>query len=277
VLSIVLAGVSAAVWGIADFSGGKASQRAHPLAVTVASQVLGLPVLVLALAVVPGHPTAGDLLWAAAAGIAGFGGIVLLYHALASGAMAVAAPVTAVTAAVIPIAVGLATDQVPRFLALAGAGCAVVAITLVSLAPGSGRAVIGPRLIGLSLTAGALFGVFFALLGQADEEAGMWPVVAARVGSLALGATLMLTIRTRWRLSRGVLPWVAAAGLLDIAANAFYVAAAARGHLSIVAAVASLYPVSTVILALTVDRERVRPVQLLGLALAATALVLVSI
>jgi drug/metabolite transporter (DMT)-like permease len=71
-----------------------------------------------------------------------------------------------------------------------------------------------------------------------------------------------------------VLRWAVAAGALDIAANALYVAAAARGHLSIVAAVASLYPASTVLLAFLVDRERLRAAQLAGLGLAAAALVL---
>ncbi|HWB37087.1 MAG TPA: hypothetical protein VHA75_13800 [Rugosimonospora sp.] len=42
------------------------------------------------------------------------------------------------------------------------------------------------------------------------------------------------------------------------------------------APIAALYPVSTVILAMLVDRERMRPIQLAGLGLAATALVLVA-
>ena len=46
VLSIVLAALSAGVWGTGDFSGGKASQKANPFAVTLLSQLLGLPVLV---------------------------------------------------------------------------------------------------------------------------------------------------------------------------------------------------------------------------------------
>jgi uncharacterized membrane protein len=61
-----------------------------------------------------------------------------------------------------------------------------------------------------------------------------------------------------------------------MSANALYVLAVQRGDLSIIAPVASLYPVSTVLLAMLVDRERMRPVQLAGLGLAATALVLVA-
>lgn len=273
---IVLAGISAAVWGIADFSGGKAARQARPLAVTAVSQLLGLPMLLLCLLVVPGVPRLADAIWGTIAGIAGFLGIVLLYRALSSGAMALAAPVTAVTAALIPMAVGVFVDRAPAVGGLAGAGCAVLAIALVSLGPSGGAKVAAPRLFGVALASGAMFGVFFALLGQTSEEAGMWSLAAVRLSSIPLGVALMLRSGTPWRLPRAVLPWVAAAGLLDVAANALYVAAAARGHLSIVAAIASLYPVSTVLLALTVDRERIRAVQLAGLALAAAALVLVS-
>jgi drug/metabolite transporter (DMT)-like permease len=272
----VLAAASALVWGIADFSGGKASQRAHPLTVTVISQLLCLPALALCLLLVPGTPTGADLAWGAGAGLAGFAGIVLLYRALAGGAMAVVAPVTAVTAAVVPIVIGLLTDRSPGALALGGVGLAVVAVALVSLSPGARRAAVSPRLIGLSLLAGVFFGLFFALLGQSTEDAGMWPLAAGRVGSVLVGLALLLVSRTPARLPSTVLPLVALAGTLEIAANALYLAAAVRGHLSIVAAIAALYPASTVLLALAVDRERLRPIQIAGLGLAATALVLAT-
>jgi uncharacterized membrane protein len=275
-LPIVLAATSALVWGTADFSGGKASRRANPLAVTVVSQVVGLPMLAICLMVVPGTPRAVDLFWGAVAGLAGLAGIVLLYRALASGAMAVVAPVTAVTAALIPMAAGLLSDRTPGALALSGAGLAVVAIALVSLGPGGARGAVTPRLVGQALVAGALFGIFFAVLGQTSESAGMWPLIGVRGSSILVGVAIMLRTATSFRLGPQVFPWVVAAGLLDIAANALYLAAAARGHLSVVAAIASLYPASTVLLALAVDRERLRPLQIAGLGLAATALVLAT-
>jgi drug/metabolite transporter (DMT)-like permease len=274
VLPIVLAAASAVVWGAADFSGGKASQRGNALAVTVVSQILGLPVLAACLLLVPGRPEVADLLWGAAAGAAGLAGIVLLYRALAGGAMAVVAPITAVTAAVVPMAVGLLVSRMPGTVALIGAACAIAAITLVSLGPGGGRDSVTRSLIGLALVAGAMFGVFFALLGQASEASGMWSLVGVRATSIIIGLALAARLRTSLRLRGPVVRWAVVAGALDIAANAFYVAAAARGHLSIVAAVASLYPASTVLLAFMVDRERLRAAQLAGLGLAAAALVL---
>jgi drug/metabolite transporter (DMT)-like permease len=272
----VLAALSALVWGTADYSGGRASQRAHPLAVTVISQTLCLPAVALCVILLPGTPTTADLLWGASSGLAGFAGIVLLYRALAGGAMAVVAPLAAVTAAILPIVVGLFTDRTPGMLALGGAGLAVVAIGLVSLAPHAGRTAVSPRLIAMSLVAGVFFGLFFALLGQSTEEAGMWPLAAGRLASVGVGAAILVGTRIAPRLPRPALGWAAVAGTLEIVANAFYLAAAVRGHLSIVAAIAALYPASTVLLALAVDRERLRPVQIAGLGLAATALVLAT-
>ena len=276
-LPIVLAAVSALAFGTADFSGGKASRWADPIAVTVVSQMLSLPLLVVLVLVVPGTPSALDLGWGLLAGVAGAGGVMLLYRALATGVMAVVAPVTAITAAIVPIVAGLVLADSPGAVALGGAGLAVVAIGLVSLGErGAARRVSG-RVLAMALAAGLLFGVFFALLGQADESAGMWPVLAVRVSSVAFGLALAARTGTRLRLGRRVLGWAAAAGLLDSAANALFLAAAGRGHLSVVAAIASLYPASTVLLALAVDRERLRPVQLAGLGFAAAALVLSSV
>jgi uncharacterized membrane protein len=59
-------------------------------------------------------------------------------------------------------------------------------------------------------------------------------------------------------------------------ANALYLVAVRSGDLSVVAPLASLYPVTTVILALIIDRERLHGVQVAGLAFAVAALVLVS-
>jgi len=275
-LPIVLAALSAGVWGTGDFSGGKASQRAQPLAVALVSQLLGLPVLLICVVLFAGSgPTAGDLGYGAIAGVAGFVGILLLYRGLSRGAMSVFAPVSAVTAAVVPLVVGLVAQKMPSTAALVGAVLAILAIALVSMSGGrTGK--VTPQLIGLALATGAMFGIFFAVLGLAGTSNGLWPMVGVRMGSVGVGLIAAAGTRTSLRLPRGTWRWTATAGVFDIVANMLYVLATERGQLSIVAPIAALYPVSTVLLALAVDRERVRPIQLAGLGVAATALVLVA-
>jgi len=275
VLPILLAALSAVVWGVGDFSGGKATQTSRALAVTVMSQLASLPVLAACVLLVGGRgPTPGALGWGALAGTVGFVGILLLYHGLSQGAMAVFAPVTAVTTAVIPLAVGLALDGTPSTPALVGVGCAVIAIALVSRAPGERRA--SARTVALALLSGLCFGVFFVILGRAGTGAGMWPLVGVRFGSLAAGLLVVVRMREPLRLDRVARRWALIAGPMDVLANALYLYAAAHGQLAIVAPIGALYPVSTVLLALLVDRERVAPTQIAGLGLAATALVLAA-
>lgn len=272
----LLAALAALVWGSGDFCGGKASQRVPPLPVTVLSQLAGLVPLGVLLAVAGGgHPRAADWAWSVGAGMAGFLGILLLYRGLSMGAMAVFAPITAMTAAVVPLVVGLVFDRTPSTTALIGAVCAVVAIGLISAVPG-GRTRASRTVVLLALASGAMFGAFFALLGQVRTGAGAWPLLGLRLGSLGLGLLVVARTSTSLRITGTPLRLALAAGVLDISANGLYLAAAVTGVLSVVAPIAALYPVSTVLLALVVDRERVRAVQVAGLGLAAAALVLAA-
>ncbi|MBO0870429.1 MAG: DMT family transporter [Micromonosporaceae bacterium] len=277
-LPILLAGLTAVVWGTGDFCGGKATQRSSALAVTVLSQVAALPVLVVCVALAGDPlPGAGAFARAVFAGVFGFIGILLLYQGLSRGAMAIFAPVTAVTAAVVPLLAGLLLERRPAPLALVGAGCAVVAIGLVSLTGAdTGREAVTPALIGLALAAGVAFGIFFVLLGRTGPDSGMWPLAGVRVGSIGLGLLALARTRTPLRVARPAVPWMLAAGSFDTLANGTYLLATAGGLLSVIAPIASLYPASTVVLACLVDRERIRPVQLAGLGMAATALVLTA-
>lgn len=245
------------------------------MSVTVFSQLAAVPMIALFLLLVPGRLGVSAVLWGAIAGIAGLFGIALLYQSLAHGAMAVVAPTTAVTAAVVPLIGGLALGERPGFLPIAGAACAIVAIALVSLGGGRGGKT-SPRIFGLALLAGAMFGLFFLLLAGAGEEAGMWPLAAARVAAIPVGLLLLKPVSGSLRLSRRPAMFAVVAGVLDITANGFYLLAAYKGDVSVVAPVASLYPASTVLLALLVNKERLRPIQFAGLGLAAAALVLAS-
>jgi drug/metabolite transporter (DMT)-like permease len=279
VLPILLAALSAIVWGTGDYCGGRAARGASALPVTVLSQLAGLPVLAVSVVLVGGAPTARALGWGAVGGAAGFLGLVLLYKGLSEGSMMIFAPVSAVTSAIVPMGVGLVLGDRPGLLPLVGACVAIVAIGLVSASGATaaeGTARIGLRPIGLALASGALFGIFYSLIGKAGAGAGMWPLVGVRVASVSIGLLVLARTGTSLRLPRRAARWSLVAGPFDLLANVLYLVAAGRGLLSLVAPVGSMYPVSTALLAFLIDRERVRPAQLAGLGLAATALVLVA-
>jgi drug/metabolite transporter (DMT)-like permease len=282
VSSVVLATLCGLIWGIGDFAGGKAAQRAASLPVAWGSKVIGLPLLGLYMLLTYVPAQLAPMAWGAVAGAAGMVGLGLFYRALAAGAMAVVAPITAVTSAAIPVVVGLLLREPATGLRLLGIGCALAAIAMISLVP---RRPEEPTrltsvMLGLSFGAGAAFALYFLLVAQAgrvaDGQVGLWPVVASQCSALVVGGLAILLRRPGpWPQGRTV-GWMAMAGPFDMTSNALFLVASRTGDISVVAPLASLYPVTTVILALVVDRERLRAVQGVGLALAVVALVLVS-
>ena len=281
-LNVALAVLSGLIWGIGDFAGGKATQRAGALLVVWVSKLVSLPLLAIYLIAMYVPITPIGLAWGAMAGVAGLVGLVLFYRALSAGAMTIVAPVTGVTSAAIPVVVGLVWGERPSGSRLLGIGCALLAIALVSIAPNpSGRPqVVSWRLIAVALGSGAGFGLFFILLAVANEAAGgsvgLWPIAGSQLSALIIGGLLILMVRPGpWPRGHG-LRFTMVAGPCDMTANALFLLAARTGDLSIVAPLAALYPVTTVILALVIDHERLRGVQIAGLAFAVAALVLVS-
>ena len=281
-LNVALAVLSGLIWGVGDFAGGKATQRVAVLSVVWLSKLASLPLLAIYLAATYVPITSMSLAWGGLAGVAGLVGLVLFYRALSAGAMTIVAPVTGVTSASIPVVVGLVGGERPSAFQLLGVGCALLAIALVSIAPRppGPRALVSWRLVAAALGAGISFALFFILIDvagdAAGEPAGLWPIAGSQLSSLVIGGLLLMMTRSD-RLPRGAaLRWTMVAGPCDMTANALFLLAGRSGDLSVVAPLAALYPVTTVILALVIDHERLRGIQVAGLAFAVAALVLVS-
>ncbi|MFI6479500.1 EamA family transporter [Nonomuraea sp. NPDC050663] len=272
----MLATACAVVYGTADFLGGLATRRSRVLAVVVLSQVAGFALILLLMPLLPGLFSTPALLWGMAAGVAGAAGLVLFYRALATGVMSVVAPTTAVTSTVLPVVFGLATGERPEVLALAGIVLAVVAVVMVGRSPSRGQRSSAASVLS-ALAAGAGFGGFFILLAQAPEGSGLWPLVGARITSIAAAVLLALATRASLRPGKGALGIIAAAGALDMAANVLYLLAEQQGMLSLVAVLVSLYPASTLVLARFVLGERLQGVQVAGVACALGAVVMIAV
>jgi drug/metabolite transporter (DMT)-like permease len=278
-VAVVLALASAVVYGAADFLGGLSSRRAPVYGVVALSQVIGVLALIPLLPWLGGPVDTSDLAWGATAGIAGATGLVLFYRTLAAGVMSVVAPVTAVTSAAVPVLVGLVGGDSIGPWAAAGIALALVAVVLVSAEGGlSALRAARPANVVPALAAGAAFGIFFVLLDRTSQDSGLTPLVAARVASVALVLLAARAGRQSLAVGRGALPLVALAGLGDMAANALFLLATQQdGQLAIIGILASLYPVSTVVLAQVVLRERLATAQLVGLGAAVTAVVLITL
>jgi drug/metabolite transporter (DMT)-like permease len=192
----------------------------------------------------------------------------------------VEAPITGVCALSLPVLAGLAFGERPGVAALAGVPLAAVAVVLISRGadpahapPSAGGSARG---VPMAIAAGVAVGVFLVAIAQASPQAGLWPLVAARAASVTAAGLIAATMPRRAKLPRGAIPIVAAAGAVDMLANILYLLAVQRGMLSVVGTLSSLYPGATVLLAALVLHERIRPIQLAGLACALGAIVLVT-
>lgn len=271
---VLLALGSAATFGAGDFSGGLASKRAAVYTVIITAQGVGAVFIIgLALLFQETIPPTAELVWGALAGVTGSAGLVLLYRALATGRMGLAAPLSAVVAAALPVLVGISREGFPAPTTLIGFAAALVAVWLIAA---SGSAVLDVRALLLPLISGVFFGVFFVLLDLANDNATFWPLAAARAASLVLVGGLALLTRQPLVTPLALVPLTALAGILDAVGNALYVLAAGSGRLDVAAVLVSLYPASTILLAWLLLKEPINRVQAVGILLALVAIALIA-
>jgi len=265
VTAIALALGASLAWGVGDFLAGVKSRSLHVLTVLAISQAAGFAAVLLWLAVSGDSlPSGTAALSAVAAGIGGCFGLGALYRGMAVGAMGIVAPVSAVSA-VIPFTVGVASGERPGALQLAGILVALGGVALASREPaerGGGRAAG----VGLALVAALGFGLYFVFLDRAADESVPWAVATARGTSSLVAVAVALGVGASLRPGRTHLPVLVAVGLCDVGANVLFGLASTRGFLSVVAVLASLYPIVTVGLAALLLHERIAPSQRAGVA-----------
>jgi drug/metabolite transporter (DMT)-like permease len=239
--------------------------------------------LVLAIARGETAPTTADLGWSVLAGIAGAIGISALYRGLAVGRMGIVAPVTGVMAALIPVAAGIVLEGVPPPLVLFGIGLGILAVILVSRVrdeAGEGSAPTAPPVpsgLGLALTAGVALGAFSVMAAQLSDGHAFGPLVVIRGSEALLIAGTVVVTGAAWRPSRRLVPAISVVGLLDMAGNGAFILAVQAGALAVAAVLSSLYPVTTVILAAAILRERVTRTHALGIGLAMAAIACIAL
>jgi drug/metabolite transporter (DMT)-like permease len=274
-ISVVFGLISAITWGAGDFNGGLAVKRSNPYGVVMIAHVISLVLLIaLALAIGDPLPQPTEWLWGGAAGICGAVGLVLLYKALASGQMSVAAPISALLAAALPVLVGFFTDGLVSWLTLIGFALALVAVWLVSGGMGM-RLDITSFL--MPVIAGVSFGGFFIFIHFASSVSTLWPLVAVRVVSVSSLFLFSLTTRQKWIPARESWLPILLSSILDTAGNTFYVLSAQTGRMDVAAVLGSLYPGSTVLLAWFILKERVSRWQMVGIGAALVAIVMITI
>ena len=277
-MGIVLGLFAALFYGAADFCGGLATKRTSMLAVAIVAQAVGFGLILFALPFFPASAGATDYGWGLLAGVCGGLGIALLYHALSIGKMGVVSPITAVLAAITPVVVGVLRGERLAWYQGLGIAVALVAVVLISMSvDDDGRREFSTVGVKEAIFSGIVLGGFYTFLALAGKHAGLYPLVAARAGSVGFLILVALVMRKSMRPTNGTLPLIALAGAIDMTANVLYLLATYAGYLSIAAVLTSLYPASTVLLARIVLNERLQTVQKFGVACALAGVVLIAV
>jgi drug/metabolite transporter (DMT)-like permease len=275
-VGVVLALCAAASWGSADFLGGVSTKRLSILTVSAVSQFAGLVFTAsLVLATGAALPDERAVLLSLAAGVLGTLGLAALYSALAIGPMGVVAPLAAMSG-LVPLAVGLLQGERPEPIQLVGVGLALTGVVLAARHRDERGARVHPRAVVLAAAAAACLGLLVVLLKEAGADNPAWAVLMVRVGALALLAVALLVRRPSFSMARGQLVTLVGVGVLDNGANLLFVLASRRGLLSLIAVLASLYPVTTVLLARVALHERLSRIQIVGVAAALAGVGLIA-
>ena len=278
-LTVIVGLTSALVFGAADFLGGLSSKRIGSLLATPVAAVTGLVVLILVFPLLGGTWSWPAVVFGALSGVSGAAAIGLLYACLAIGPMSILSPLTAVVSAIVPLAVALARGDQLQPIGYFALVIALVAVVLVGFVPEKGA--VRPSLKGIlmALGSGVAIGTFLVLIDLTPDDSGIIPLIANRAVNATImfvvfGVVTLLALRrggTRPAVARTGILLALACGVVDAAANAGLLFGVRIGELSVMAVLTATYPAGTILLAAIVLKERIAPVQYVGIALAIAA------
>ena len=287
VLAVFVGVTAALIFGSADFAGGMAAKRISAVRVTAIGGLSGLVILLLAFPLFPSVWSTKAILLGGVTGITGAFAVVLLYACLAIGPMSILSPLTAVISAMVPVLAGVVRGEHRGVLSYVAIVVALIAVVLVGFVPEKGAVRPSLRALAMAVGAGALIGAFLILIDLTPGNSGLVPLVVSRTvnaivmfSAIGIGALLA---RRRGTTPRAVGRWkpglvlAIVAGVIDAIANALLLFGLRQGELTIQSVLTALYPAGTILLAAIMLRERIAPIQIVGLVLALVAAALLAV
>ena len=277
-MASLLALISSAMWGTADFFAGRLSKKFHPFAVLGLSQVFGLVTgIVIVLISGDWHGQAlgldGYIVSGALAGLFGYLGLACLYEGLSTGRMGVVSPIGSMSA-VIPLVYALITGDKLSTLASIGIVVALVGVFCASGPELSNGLPIKPLLLALGAAAG--FGLALTFIAIGSQASALLTMVSMRAATFFVTISIAMRFKTTGGFSKKDMPILIFIGAADFIANLLLGVATTKGLVSVAMVFGSLYPIATALLAFKFLNERLHKVQYVGIALAVTGVSLIS-
>jgi drug/metabolite transporter (DMT)-like permease len=278
----LLALLSSALWGTADFFGGKLSKKYAPILVLGMTQAIGL-LFGITLVLLSGElfgsnpPNAfgdgGYFVAGAIAGVTGYIGLICLYAGLSTGRMGVVSPISALSA-VIPLTVALVNGEV--LTTAQGIG---VVIAMVGAFCASGPELsqgLSPKPIFLALGAAAGFGTAMTFMAMGSESSALMTMVMMRATTFIVTIALVIRYRTVGNFEKSEIPILVFIGVSDFLANLLLGVATSFGLVSLVMVLGSIYPIVTALLAFVILKERLHRIQYFGIVSAVAGVALIA-
>jgi drug/metabolite transporter (DMT)-like permease len=295
VISIVAGLIASLSYGVSDFLGAFAAIRLRVIPTTTISYGAAVAVLAVVVVVTGDAWSAEVLFWGTVAGVCAVVGFVTFYAAMSRGPMSLVSPLIAVLSAAVPIAAALLLGETLPPAVWAGVVLALAAAVLIASPPRTATGRLAPRTGALSILSGVALGVSLIALDRAPADSGL---IAALV-EMAVGLAVLLAVLGLRAMSGSVKRAVDAlgaeggseaalsrpratvaavcAGILLGVSGALVMIALQSGNLAVVSVLIALYPLSTIVLARIVLRERVSRLQLAGVSLALVASVVLGL
>ena len=278
-MASLLALFSSILWGSADYLAGNLSKRFKAIAVTGASQAIGL-ITGVVLVLVTGSYIAPNLSWngyfvpAIGAGIAGFLGLVSFYSGLSTGRMGVVSPISTLSA-VIPLTYAFITGERPTIIQIVGMGIALLGAFCASGPDIVNGLPIKPLLFGLGAALG--FGIALTFMAQGSKTSSLMTMTSMRVISVSICILIALRYRTIDGFGKSDIKILVVIGVTDFVANLLLGVATTKGLVSVAMVLGGLFPIVTSLLAFKFLHERLHKAQYLGIILAVAGVSVISV
>jgi len=278
-MASLLALLSSALWGSADYQAGRLSKKFPAIAVLATSQAIGfLTGIVLVLI----SHSWGAQAWGSRgyfvpgifAGLFGYIGLMSLYSGLSTGRMGVVSPISSL-GALIPLgyALFIKGDYLSTILTI-GVAIALVGGFLASGPEFSQGLPLKPLLFALS--AAIFFGGALVCMAIGSQSSALMTMTTMRATTFVIGVLLFLRFRNVGGLGKSELPSLIFIGVADFAANLLLGVATTKGLVSIAMVLGSLYPIVTALLAFFFLHERLHKVQYVGVVFAVAGVSIIS-
>jgi drug/metabolite transporter (DMT)-like permease len=277
VAAVLLALLTAAAYGVANYLGPLLSRRLPLGGVLLVGQTASLLGAAVFVTVVGASTDLAGIALGVVAGLINGIALAAFYLAAARGPLSVVAPIGS-TGAVVPVVVAIAFGERPSALQLVGIPIAVLGVALAATraaaAPSEPHA--SKSVAGLAVFNALAFGAFLAVFAEASKHGSAAALLSSRASLLVCTAAVVAVARLPCAVPRRDLVATAVPGLLLVLGTAAYGVATTKGLVSIVSVIATLSPVVTVALAVVLLGERLVGRQRAGVPVALLGVVLLA-